>query len=99
MKYGRLLNDKYIGMFVQGHARCSDDVKTKDGNNILCASVSAIAQTAMLGCLTLGSLKELKQTKGYLCFLTPRNDKTEAIIDCAIGGISQIVSQYPENFK
>lgn len=95
---------------VAGHAGYAES-----GSDIVCAAVSGIAQTAVLGVSELTSLDvDVKMKKGLLtCVLTrgsggtrkapveSREDeaKAKAIVEAALLGLRRISEQYPDRLE
>ena len=83
------------GLSVRGHANYA--VK---GADIVCAAVSAIAQTALLGVQRFASLEpEPRCRDGDIVFTAQRTPETVAIIVAALMGLREIAAQYPDNVK
>lgn len=81
---------------VRGHAYYAK----RGQDDIVCASVSAIAQAATNGCLKFGERTDVKSCRpGRFVFTTEYSPLTEAIIGTAFLGIKDIASQYPKCFK
>lgn len=87
--------DKYkTGLFIRGHANYA-----KKGEDIVCAAVSAIGQTAAIGVQRFDAGTDIKQCRsGHIIFTCARKAETEAIISTAAAGIHQIAMQYPQCF-
>lgn len=80
-----------LGFIVKGHA----DYATR-GQDIVCAGVSAIAQTALLGLDHYNPIKVL-QREGYLRVIVESDDHTsDAIIKTMLLGLHELQRQYPE---
>lgn len=82
------------GLFIRGHANYA-----KKGEDIVCAAVSAIGQTAAIGVQMFDADADIKQCRsGHVVFVCKRTFATDAIILTAVAGIQQIASQYPQCF-
>lgn len=93
----RVLIDKdgiYFGCC--GHAGHDEKHIDAAGNNLVCAVVSAVAQTAAAGCGEYASRYDEKaRTAGRLEFICSRNPETEAIVRTALLGLDEVARQYP----
>lgn len=94
-------NNAMNGFSVTGHSGYA-----KEGNDIVCAAVSALAQAAVMGLSEIaGQNVGHSQDKGNLiCTMTPGEDaskrlKAEAILSTFILGIQSIAAQYPKYVK
>mgnify|MGYP003480772596 CR=1 FL=1 len=89
------IQETYSYFELRGHASDSHKV---GNHNLLCASVSALAQTLLLYLHEIGSIDQHKIEDGYLCF-SLKSNKNQIIathsINLILGGIKQIMSQYP----
>lgn len=80
------------GFTLEGHAEYAEH-----GHDIVCASVSAIAQTTLYG-LLLYSTVEYEKRSGFLhVHIKTPNDITDALINSMIHGITDIAKQMPNN--
>ena len=96
-----LKNKEIQGFEVTGHALCAPE-----GEDIVCAAISMVTQTAVLGLsqyLKLALSGTVK--KGYIqCFLpSVLSDKerlqTNAILESMLLGVSQVAEDYPKAIK
>lgn len=93
-----VLIDKDIFFSCSGHAE--GDERDKDGNSLICAIVSAIAQTCAAGCDEYADrYSERAFTAGHLEFICSRNAQTEAITKSAVIGLNEAARRYPEQVK
>jgi hypothetical protein len=86
-----------IGYDIDGHAEYADT-----GEDVVCAAVSAIAQTALAGLIELLKCKEThKMKKGRLSVqLLQKPDKqTDAVLKTMELGLRQIAIQSPKYVK
>ncbi len=93
-------NNKIGKVLVSGHAGF------KDSDDIVCASISAITQTALLGLIKVVGLEiDYEVEDGYLCFLIPQNLETEdqikvdAIVQTMKEGLLDVQSGYKKFVK
>lgn len=92
----RTRNGEIKGFQVKGHADMAEY-----GQDIACAAVSVLTQTAVLGlCRYLGLQPEVKRKKGYLECMIPQPDleteKVQAIFETMAIGLKEIVGQFPD---
>ena len=81
------------GLYIRGHA---DYAK---GDDIVCAAVSAIGQTAAQGCKCYDKKTEIRQQKkGHIVFVCYKTAESIAIINAALLGLNAIKLQYPQCF-
>lgn len=81
------------GLSVRGHA----DYAVK-GADIVCAAVSAIAQTAYIGVQRFADIEpEPRCRDGDICFCSEKTLETVAIVVAALMGLREIAAQYPDN--
>jgi len=92
---------KIIGFSITGHANFAPH-----GEDIVCAAVSAVAQTAVIGLQKyLDGLPEVKQQKGKLVCKLPANLPGEkrriadAILNTMYWGLEAIQSEYKQYVK
>jgi uncharacterized protein len=92
-------NDTAPGFVVEGHAGGG-----RRGEDIVCAGVSAIVQTAVIAVSQVaGARQEVIQREGYLASrIEPPEDRDAAlavqvILKSMVLGLDEIVSQYPEH--
>lgn len=94
-------DDNKIGkVLVSGHAGF------KDSDDIVCASISAITQTALLGLIKVACIDvDYEVEDGYLCFSIPNNlseddqTKVDAIVQTMKEGLLDIQSGYKKFVK
>lgn len=86
------------GFMVKGHAGMAEK-----GRDIVCAAVSILTQTTVLGIVRyLGLQPEVKRRKGYLTCMFPEGDKmteaepVQAIFETMVLGLQEIAGQYPD---
>lgn len=83
---------------VKGHAGYAEE-----GYDIICASVSSIVQTAVLGLFKVLSEKieyRVNDHEGYLlCKLDKPNSKTEIVLQTMKEGLKDIEAQFPQYLK
>lgn len=91
----RTLHGEIKGFLVKGHAGMAEK-----GQDIVCAAVSVLTQTVVLGLTQyLGLQPEVKRKSGYLsCLLTQQEHREEvrAIFESMALGLKEIVGQYPD---
>lgn len=91
-----LVDKQRLGLMVRGHAYYAKNNK----DDIVCASVSSIAQAAANGCIAFGEDVDIKSCRpGRFVFTAKYSDKINAIIKTAYFGIQSIAEQYPQCFK
>ena len=84
-----------IGLIVTGHA----DYAPKGQDDIVCAAVSAIAQTAAMGVARYDAKANIQiATDEGVAIACRDRPKTRAVIDTAILGLDNIRRQYPQCF-
>jgi len=86
-------NGRIEKLIVSGHADYA-----RHGKDVVCAAVSSIAQTALMGLLKYnGSVEYERKEDGYLSIVVP-NDKNEAInqavMETAVLGLKDVASGY-----
>lgn len=82
------------GFVVEGHSNFAEN-----GEDIICASVSAITQTALLGLQNYSRII-FEQEDGYLYVRTTTfGEREEAIIVTMLMGLQEIQRQHPEYVK
>lgn len=85
------------GFLVQGHADMKDH-----GQDIVCAAVSILTQTVVLGLIRhLGLCPKVTRKHGYLaCMLSQQADieaeSVQAIFETMAIGLGDVAGQYPE---
>lgn len=93
----RTLQGEINGFQVKGHAGMAEK-----GQDIVCAAVSVLTQTVVLGLTKyLGLQPKVKRKDGYLaCLLSQREqietDTVQAIFETMALGLEEIVGQYPD---
>lgn len=91
-----LNNQKVKGFEISGHAFCGPE-----GQDVVCAAVSMVSQTAILGLTNYLNLKlEGKVEKGFIkCFLPDLSAderlQADAILETMILGLESISKDYP----
>lgn len=91
-------SDNYIAFTCDGHAHGGK--RDAEGYNLVCAIVSAIAQTCAAGCEKYAKFyKETAWEGGRLGFICNKNQQTEAIMDTALIGLDEAARQYPEQVR
>lgn len=94
ISFGRTKKEKgEIGFWIRGHANYKKD------NDIVCAAVSAIGQTAAQGCQVYADTEIYHCEPGHIEFITRKNEKTDAIIKSSILGLQGIKESYPQCFE
>lgn len=86
-----------IGYDIDGHAEYADA-----GEDIVCAAVSAITQTALAGLIEFLKCNEAHEIKkGHLSvrLLQKPNERTDAILKTMELGLWQIATQSPQYVK
>lgn len=88
--------DQIIEFFAEGHAEYDDP-----GNDIVCAAVSAILQTAIFGLTeNLGLNIEVNTRNGWLnCNLAGYEAREEVnlILEVMVTGLEKTAESYPDN--
>lgn len=90
------IGDFAARLIVTGHTGYAED-----GKDIVCAAVSAIAQTAVLGLRAFGVNPKVKTKDGFLdiSVSVPKENETylaaKAILETAILGLKDIHEGYP----
>lgn len=91
-------SDNYIAFTCEGHAH--GGARDAEGCNLVCAIVSAIAQTCAAGCAEYARFyKETAWEDGRLGFICWKNEQTEAIMRTALIGLDEAARQYPEQVR
>lgn len=80
------------GFIVTGHAESAEH-----GQDLVCAAVSAVTQTAILGLEIFASIKEEVKDGFMLVEVTRPCLQSYAIIETMVAGLSQMAVQYKEN--
>lgn len=100
----RDVDGRVYGFRSRGHAH------GKHGTDIVCAAVSAITQTAVLGLMHHLHLKPaVAQSPGYLeCVLqtefaaadrVPTDTAAEGVLETMVLGLAEVARQYPEQVR
>lgn len=91
--YKAIKGNGNIGLICTGHANYAPK-----GFDIVCASVSAIVQTAGLGVEKLDPNAVIEMSDGSFAIACRDKPKTRAVLDTAVMGLDAIREQYPDNF-
>lgn len=86
-----------VGIEVDGHADYA-----KHGQDIVCAGISTLTQTALLGLIKYLKLKiDYKVSEGYLKFnlREQENVQTDAILETMLYGLQEIAHAYPKHVR
>ena len=75
-----------------------------EGEDIVCASLSSVIQTALMGLLQVAGINvkyEIYDTQGYLCFSLPKLDESQrhdadVILNTMLCGITDLVEGYSD---
>ena len=98
VKIERNDNNEVQGFQIKGHANYAER-----GKDIICASISAIAQAATLGLLEVAKINPtIQKSDGLLNVnITEYYERLDirAILDTMVAGIRNIAEQYPKNIK
>lgn len=95
IKFQEIHENGQVGLVVAGHARYAPK-----GFDIVCAAISAIAQTAALGCQQWDpKIKIIAATEGDFCFTCKATSKTRAIVQAAVLGLQEIKRLHPQCFE
>ncbi len=84
------------GYTVQGHSGYAEE-----GSDIVCAGVSAIAQTALIGLIeVLGTKTESIVEDGFLsAWVSDPDEKTEIVLRTMLAGLKSLEEEYPEYIR
>lgn len=83
-----------FGFIVEGHAEFAPH-----GQDIVCAGVSAIVQTAILG-IEYYTYVDVKKKDGYIKVHITHDDNTsDAIVKAMLLGLEALELQYPNHIK
>ena len=85
---------RLCGFIVEGHADYAEE-----GSDIVCAAVSALTQTALLGIIRYaGEEKEVyEQSEGFLAAHTLSFvPEVPIVLETVVSGLNEIARQYPE---
>ncbi|MCL2756260.1 MAG: ribosomal-processing cysteine protease Prp [Firmicutes bacterium] len=87
-----------IGFSIRGHANFGNH-----GQDVVCAAISAIAQTAVLGLIEVAKISpDIDKSDGWLSVVIFENEQRldiRAILDTMVTGIRNIATQYPKHIK
>ena len=85
--------DRYTGFTIKGHADYDEA-----GSDIVCAAVSALSQTALLGLIQYASQDvPYEVNDGFLSVQVPKPcEASQIILGTMVAGLEQIVRQYGE---
>lgn len=90
--------DSVQGFSVKGHAGYAER-----GKDIICAGISAITQTAVIGLIKVLNIEvDVIQKQGFLSCMLPEDldsntyEKAEAILETMILGLKEIQREYNE---
>ena len=83
-------DNRITGLVVSGHAGYA-----VHGKDVVCAAVSSIAQTALLGLMHYNEKVEYERKEdGYLSFIVPQGEKNQAIAETAVLGLKDLATGY-----
>jgi uncharacterized protein YsxB (DUF464 family) len=93
------INGTIVSFAAEGHAQYA-----QQGQDIICAAVSAILQTAAFGLINYLELDpEIATTDGWLsCQLeleVARNNEVQAILETMLAGLEETKKEYPDYIK
>jgi uncharacterized protein len=72
----------------------------KAGRDIVCASVSSIVQSTVIGLEKVLKLDaQVQSSDGYLRFIVDENSDTTLLVKTMVESIKDIANQYPKNVK
>jgi uncharacterized protein YsxB (DUF464 family) len=84
--------DRYTGFTIKGHADYDEA-----GSDIVCAAVSALSQTALLGLIQYASQDvPYEVNDGFLSVQVKPCEASQIILGTMVAGLEQIVRQYGE---
>ena len=91
--------EQIVGFSAEGHAEYGTE-----GQDIICAAVSAILQTAAFGLINYLNIEpEISTSDGWLsCRLEPetaQNKEVQAILGAMLAGLRETVQEYPDYLK
>ncbi len=98
IRFGRIDKKNSIGLFVKGHANSEKEATAPNGQNMVCAAVSAISLTACVACQKHSWVK-YEEKKGELRFTADKIPATTALVEGALDGLEMIKKQYPNSFE
>ena len=87
-------NGKITGVRSSGHSGLAES-----GNDILCAAVSTLVQTAYLAISDIYGKVDYKKGDGLFEFNVPEGHDAEVIIRAMYLGLQDLSSGYPQNLK
>ncbi|MDE6201139.1 MAG: ribosomal-processing cysteine protease Prp [Clostridiales bacterium] len=88
-------NGKIVGVKTSGHSGLAES-----GNDILCAAVSTLVQTAYLAISDIyGDVAYKKSDDGLFEFNVPDGHDADVIIRAMYLGLQDLSSGYPQNLK
>lgn len=97
ISYGRMepyQEPEKTGLFIRGHANYAPR-----GEDIVCAAVSAIGQTAAQGCKAYEDQTNIRHCEdGHIVFICRKTLETEAIVKAALIGLDAVKEARPECF-
>ena len=82
------------GVRCQGHSGIADS-----GNDVLCAAVSALIQTAYLAISDFYGKTSYTRRDGFFEFSVPKGHDADVIIRAMCLGLQDLSSGYPHNLK
>ncbi|MDE6029531.1 MAG: ribosomal-processing cysteine protease Prp [Clostridiales bacterium] len=85
---------KITGVRTCGHSGLADS-----GNDVLCAAVSTLVQTAYLAISDIYGKVDYKRKDGLFEFRVPQGHDAEVIIRATYLGLQDLSSGYPQNLK
>ena len=99
IKTSRNAAGQVVALEVRGHAGWG-----RKGQDIVCAAVSALTQTALLGLRQQAEAsidyKVQKKPALLTCLLlSPPDDKTGVILETVLLGLTEIAKEYPGSLK
>lgn len=86
--------DRIIGVRASGHSNLD-----KSGNDILCAAVSTLIQTAYLAIVDIYGDIPYKERDGYFEFNVPDGHDADVIIRAMQVGLQDLASGFPQNLN
>ena len=85
---------KITGVKSSGHSGLAES-----GNDVLCAAVSTLVQTAYLAISDIYGKADYKKGDGLFEFSVPQGHDAEVIIRAMCLGLQDLSSGYPQNLK
>lgn len=95
IRYERVGEGGKLGLAVRGHATGHES----PSGNVVCAAVSAVAETAVRGCAHYDGAIKAEDGAGLLAFRCRSTPETAAIITAALLQMQEIEKRYPECFE